>query len=312
VLDPPAAYAGFARQVELVKTYDHPEFDAELCRQKNGPDTWQRVVKVFPKSARSGTKCPCVVVPFYFPEAMIGFNLDDRSTTARPEPDADPLTYYRGLTIVSDLVRRGYACLSADAYFITYATEGAPAEQWRKWQHVGDALSRDWPTWTGMGKLVFDTKLLLDLAEADRRVDADRIGIAGHSLGGKMAVFTGMVDPRVKAVLANDPGVCWDRTNWNDSWYFGKKLEKMIRDGLDLADLVSCGGGKPFCLLCGESDGEWSRQLLMRASGYERHPENLVIIDPKLGVHNPRPWALECGYEFLDRHLGAGKLGTRK
>lgn len=51
----------------------------------------------------------------------------------------------------------------------------------------------------------------LILADADPssplfgKLDADRIGLAGHSLGGKLAVLAAKEDPRVKAIFGVDP-----------------------------------------------------------------------------------------------------------
>ena len=62
----------FEPSFTLLKKYDHPEFDGELYLQKNGPDTFQRVFMVFPKNCQKPV--PGVVVPFYYPEAMLGFD----------------------------------------------------------------------------------------------------------------------------------------------------------------------------------------------------------------------------------------------
>ena len=71
-LDAPPDYAAFARKVEKTGSYELGDILVEEYRQANGPDTYQRLMMALPKSAAG--KLPAVVVPFYYPEAMLGFN----------------------------------------------------------------------------------------------------------------------------------------------------------------------------------------------------------------------------------------------
>ena len=61
----------FEHKITPVKRFEYQDFDAELYLQNNGPGTVQRVLKVLPKNINKAL--PAVVVPFYFPEAVIGF-----------------------------------------------------------------------------------------------------------------------------------------------------------------------------------------------------------------------------------------------
>src|SRR5690606_7999981 len=101
----------------------------------------------------------------------------------------------------------------------------------------------------------------------DPRVDHARIGIAGHSLGGKMALYTGCLDPRIKAILCSDFGIVWEMSNWDEPWYWGKKLQALKAANIDHADLLRSGGRKPFALLAGLYDDETALDDLVRA-GY--------------------------------------------
>ena len=154
---------------------------------------------------------------------------------------------------------------------------------------------------SGVGKLIADTQLVIDALCADERVDAESIGIAGHSLGGKMAFYTGCLDERVRAILASDFGIGWHQTNWQADWYFGKDVEGLIADGFDHAGLLSVGG-KPFCLIAGLYDTDESYEIMCRAEGYAKDDGRLRFINHATG-HRPPLWALEAGYEFLDMWL---------
>jgi hypothetical protein len=203
---------------------------------------------------------------------------------------------------MSDLAKRGYITVTAEAYYLTYSQKNAPDGSWGKWGHVGRRLKEDHPGWTGIGKLTFDTRLLIDLVAADPRVDPERIGITGHSLGGKMAFYAGCLDSRIKVIVASDFGIGWDQTNWKDIWYWGDRLNEVKSRGMDHAGLLSLSGGKPFCLIAGQADNEESGVIMRRAKGYEKHPERLKLINHATG-HRPPRSATEEGYRFLDRYL---------
>jgi len=283
-LDAPKEYADFPRSVKHITTYAYEDFDVELHSQANGPTTCQRVMIAVPHGLKG--RAPCVIAPFYYPEAMLGF-----------EPASGTnLACYARVSYMSDLARRGYVTISADAYHRTYCGKATGA--WTDWKRAGEALQRDWPTWTGVGKLTFDTRLLVDLAVADPRVDADRIGMIGHSLGGKMAYYAGMTDPRVKVVVASDFGLGWTQTNWNDVWYWGAKLDAARSQGLSNADLFVQAGCKPFCLIAGLYDDADSELILRGATPPERRAA-FKVIRHGTGHHPPRE-ATESGYRFLD------------
>ena len=299
-LDPPAEYAAFPRSVEKLATYSFSDFDVEEYRQANGPGTFQRLMMAVPKNAKG--RLPAVVAPFYYPEAMLGFNPKTGGLEFQYTSPKTNLTYFTEVAYMSDLAKRGYITVTAEAYYLTYSQKNAPDGSWGKWGHVGRRLKEDHPDWTGIGKLTFDTRLLIDLVAADPRVDPERIGITGHSLGGKMAFYAGCLDSRIKVIVASDFGIGWDQTNWKDIWYWGDRLNEVKSKGMDHAGLLSLSGGKPFCLIAGQADNEESGVIMRRAKGYEKHPESLKLINHATG-HRPPRSATEEGYRFLDRYL---------
>ncbi len=278
----------FALSLSFICTYEAAEVKIDLYNQANGVGTYQRVMLAYP--AGGDEPLPGIAVPFYFPEAMLGFE----PTTG------EELPFYRGITMLTDLARRGYAAVCADAYHLTYVAHEGARDDFTRWRTAAEALREREPQLTGMGKLVADTRLLLDLLEGDPRVDSSRLGIAGHSLGGKMAFYTGCLDHRVKAILASDFGMPWDSTNWKDIWYWGDLVQTIRNAGLDHTELLNCGSGVPFCLLAGKYDGPDSLAMMQAAAGYEDCPEKLRYIWHE-GGHRPTADALEEGYRFLDR-----------
>lgn len=283
---------GYISTGEIVNgnKYSLDLYNIEYYQQSNGLWTSQRVMMVFPKNC-SG-KVPAVVVPFYFPEAMIG--IDPRTGESLPK--------YYGIEIMAKLAERGIASISAESYHLTYIKSDKDRDDFTRWEDAGQALLKDYPQWCGVGKLVYDTRLLVDMLEADPRIDRDKIGIAGHSLGGKMAFYTGCLDPRIKVILASDFGFLWEQTNWEKCWYWGDKLEILKEKGIDNTVVLSMSGGKPFFLIAGEADDERSYEAMLKAKGYEKYTQRLGFFNHASG-HRPTAEALEKGLDFLEEYL---------
>ena len=116
-----------------------------------------------------------------------------------------------------------------------------------------------------------------------------------------MAYYAGMTDPRVKAVVASDFGLCWTQTNWDDVWYWGKKLAAVRSHGMSNADLYVQAGFKPFCLIAGEFDDEDS-ELVLRGATPSGKRDAYKVIRHGTG-HRPPDWAKKEAYRFLDANL---------
>lgn len=288
-IEPPEGYVSTGA-VRPGEKYSFRTFDVEYYTQSNGPLTSQRVIMAFPKNCPE--KVPAVVVPFYFPEAMIG--MDPRTGERLPR--------YAGIEMMARLAERGIASISAESYHLTYINSDKDRDDFTRWEDAGLALLRDYPQWSGIGKLVFDTRLLVDMLETDVRIDEDRIGIAGHSLGGKMAFYTGCIDPRIKVILTSDFGFLWDQTNWEKCWYWGEKLDDLKKNGIGNVTVLSMSGGKPIYLIAGEADDERSHDAMAKARGYRLHPERIGFFNHATG-HRPTAEALEKGLDFLEDNL---------
>ena len=91
----------------------------------------------------------------------------------------DPLSLYRGFA--TDLARHGYVTISVEVG-----------------QHKVYEDGR-----TLMGERLNDVVRCVDYLVSRKEVDADRIGCAGLSLGGEMAMWLGAMDTRVKATVSS-------------------------------------------------------------------------------------------------------------
>lgn len=273
---------------KLVEVYDRNDVTVELYSQVDQQGRNQRIMMAIPKNLDK--PAPAVVIPFYFPEGMLGFNPKTNESIER----------YRHLDMMMHLVNRGYITISADAFYLTYTDSEDPKKEENPWLMAANLIYSENPSWTGVGRLISDTKLLVDLLVSDSRVDGERIGIAGHSLGGKMAFYTGCFDDRIKVIVASDFGFKWEQTNWNDPWYYGDKVETLKSLGMEHSQLLEIAQ-KPFCLIAGQYDDDSSLEAIRKAKGYETD-EKLLFINHASG-HYPTEDAINKGYDFIDKYL---------
>lgn len=112
------------------------------------------------------------------------------------------------------------------------------------------------------------------------QVDSTRIGITGHSFGGKWAMFASCLFNKFACAAWSDPGIVFDdkrgtAVNYWEPWYLGyyptpwenvwrrtadlthaKGLyPKLIREGYDLHELHALMAPRPFLVSGGSSDG---------------------------------------------------------
>jgi hypothetical protein len=158
---------------------------------------------------------PAVLVVFYEPETSVGLN--------PKQPFCD-----FGL----QLARRGFVTLSI----------GTPGGDARK-PDIGAAVCQPLSFHAYVAANAWQA--LSNLPE----VDSGRIGIVGHSYGGKWALFAGALWERFAAVAVSDPGIVFDETrpnvNYWEPWYLGlDPAEKRPQAGIPSADNPRAGAYK--------------------------------------------------------------------
>jgi dienelactone hydrolase len=195
---------------------------------------------------------PAVLVVYYEPETSAGFN------PSQPQRD-----------FALQLAQRGFVTLSI----------GTPGGDARR-PELGEAHCQP---------LSFHAYVAANCwnALANRpEVDAKRIGVVGHSYGGKWAMFAAALWDKFAAVAVSDPGIVFDETrpnvNYWEPWYLGfdpkqprpkaglvtrdnprtGAYKKMMEAGRDLHELHALIAPRPF-LVSGGSEDPSSRWLAL-------------------------------------------------
>ncbi|QDT33367.1 alpha/beta hydrolase family protein [Thalassoglobus polymorphus] len=158
-------------------------------------------------------------------------------------------------------------------------------------------------------------------------VDADRIGIVGHSYGGKWAMFASCLFDKFACAAWSDPGIVFDDTrqsiNYWEPWYLGYHPKpwrkrgliteenpgrglylKLRKEGRDLHELHALMAPRPFLVSGGAEDPVERWKALNHTVEINRMlgVENRVYMTnrPK---HSPNEEANTILYSFFEKHL---------
>ena len=237
---------------------------------------------------------PAVLVPFYEPETSVGLG-------QRPLRDFARL-----------LTRAGFVTLSI----------GTPA---------GDARTPDRGVVTAqpLSYYAYVAANAWVALAALPYVDATRIGVVGHSYGGKWSMFAGALWDRFAAVATSDPGIVFDETrpnvNYWEPWYLGFEPQvtrpraglpsaenprtgayKALRErGRDLHELHALIAPRPFFVSGGAEDPPDRWVALNHALAVNRllgHTDRVGMSNR--ATHDPTPESNAQLVDFFVHALG--------
>ena len=205
----------YEKKEEVIEQFEVLEWKGTVFRQTTGADSTQQVLLMEPEKS-SGTFFKAgAVVPFYKPDLMAGVNLLTKNNIEEhPE-----------VQFGKALVRKGFTVVCTEAFPYNYVEEPEKYKKGALWEKAAEMLLSENPGWTGIGKLISDTRRAVDLI-LKQEIDKEKLLAIGHSLGGKMAFASGGFDERIKIVIASDFGMGWKFTNWNSPWYYGKQIDR--------------------------------------------------------------------------------------
>jgi hypothetical protein len=234
---------------------------------------------------------PAVIVPYYEPRSSIGLGQELRD-------------------FAYQLTKRGFVSLSI----------GSPGGSARDPAKIGAQCQP-------LSFLAYVAANAFNALASLPYVDPKRIGIVGHSYGGKWAMFASCLDERFACAAWSDGGIVFDemRSNVNywEPWYLGfdkgpqrkpgipspqnprtGAYKRMIETGHDLHELHALMAPRPF-LVSGGSEDRLERWRALnhtvavnRALGYT----NRVAMTTREG-HTPTPESNEQIYLFFEHFL---------
>jgi dienelactone hydrolase len=243
---------------------------------------------------------PAVLVVYYEPETSIGQN------------PKQPLRDF-GL----QLAKRGFVTLSI-------GTPGGDARQ----PDLGSAICQPLSFHAYVAANCWHA--LANLPEVDKK----RIGVVGHSYGGKWAMFAGAQWEKFAAVVVSDPGIVFDETkpnvNYWEPWYLGlDPKEKRPKPGLPTADNPRTGAYKQM-IETGRDLHELHALIAPRpflvSGGSEDSPSRWIALNHALAVnkllgqtnrvamrnrkeHSPNAESNEVLYAFFEHFLRGSDRG---
>jgi hypothetical protein len=167
-------------------------------------------------------------------------------------------------------------------------------------------------------------------------VDPQRVGIVGHSFGGKWAMFASCLYDKFACAAWSDPGIVFDEkrpnVNYWEPWYLGWEpgrtrkpglptasnprtgpYKMLIETGHDLHELHALMAPRPFLVSGGAEDQPERWKALNHAVAVNRllGHENRVAMSSRAD-HSPNEESNQQVYLFFEHFLNAGPAKSVK
>ncbi|MCA9071532.1 MAG: alpha/beta fold hydrolase, partial [Planctomycetaceae bacterium] len=215
------------------------------------------------------------------------------------------LTGERNMHYALDLAKRGYVTLSPD-----YPSLGEHAYN----------FSANPEYISGTMKAIWDNIRAVDLLQSLPSVDADRIGVMGHSLGGHNAMFTAAFEPRLKVIISSCGFSTFskdDVPSWTGRRYMPRIASVYKNDAthipFDFPEIIATFTPRPFLACAATEDRDFDVTGVQDAIRSARPIYQLLGRDSRLQAtfpeskHDFPPKAREMAFDFLDQHLRIDK-----
>lgn len=294
-------------RLELSETQDRGGVTQHRVEIEVAPGVMQQGYLLLPPARFRGPR-PAVLVPFYAPEVSVAYE--------GPRPLAGQAKrFFKD----GPPVHRDFALQLARRGFVTLAI-GTP----------GDDAYRPDLRGASCQPLSYHAYLAANCHTALARrpeVDPARIGIMGHSYGGKWAMFASCLDERFACAVWSDGGVVFDESrgavNYWEPWYLGLDpavtrkpglvtpangrtgAYRVLRaEGRDLHELHALMAPRPFLVSGGSEDppARWGALLHAVAVNRLLGRENRVAMTNR-PVHSPSAESNEQAFRFLEHFL---------
>jgi formylglycine-generating enzyme required for sulfatase activity/pimeloyl-ACP methyl ester carboxylesterase len=267
----------------LIREVAQRNFAGQMFELETEPGIWEKIYVLRP-ARRNGHPLPVMIVPFYDVDTSAAIDLGGRNYGRLVNAFAYTAAQY------------GYIAVAVRWFGESYGESYSEAVANLAVRHPGS---------TGLGKWISDARRVVDFIETLPDADAGRIGIMGHSLGGKMALYAAAFEPRIRATVSSELGVGFRMSNYEDYWYLGDKLAKAPA-GTDQHELIALIAPRPFLLIGGD---EYDKNESWHYINAARAVYELSGDGEKIGYfnhhsgHTPTGEAVAIAFEWLGHFL---------
>jgi len=284
------------------KVIEKPKVEVLATTERDGGITQRKVrIEIAPRQTGDGyilvpagaKGAPAVFVPYYDPETSVG--LSDK-----------PLRDFAW-----QLARRGFVALAigspgGDARLPVLSAEA----RCQPLSYLGYVSANMWQVLAGMPE-----------------VNAERIGIVGHSYGGKWSLFGSCLWENYACAAWSDPGIVFDETrgsiNYQEPWYLGLDAaltrkpglvradsprtgayKVLVEQGHDLQELHALMAPRPFLVSGGAEDPPKRWLSLKHAIAVNKllgHTDRVAMTNRE--KHDPNEESNEAIYRFFEYWL---------
>lgn len=253
---------------------------------------------------------PAVLVVFYAPEVSVGYD-GPRPLEGQAKRMLTSGEKGEGRDFALQLARRGFVTLSI----------GTPGDDAYKPAQYGAKCQP-------LSLLAYIAANCHTVLAQRPEVDPARIGVMGHSYGGKWSMFASCLYDKFACAVWSDGGVVFDESrgavNYWEPWYLGldptttrKKglltpqngrtgaYRRLVAEGHDLTELHALMAPRPFLVSGGSEDGPARWVALNHAVAVNRFLgyENRVAMTHR-EKHSPNAESNEQAFQFLEHFLG--------
>lgn len=269
--------------VREAETVEDPLFNGKLLYLQTERDSWEKVFLMLPRRPVEKPS-PTIIVPYYDVDTPAGTELGGRNYLP---PGVRSFAYLA--------VQQGWIAVAVRWYGESYGEGYGEAVYNLRERH---------PQLSGLGKWVWDSQRLLDWLETLPEVDCDRIGIIGHSLGGKMTMYAAAFDDRIDVAVCSEHGIGIDFSNYEDYWYHDQRITG--HGATDHHELLGLIAPRPYLLIGGDdadNDNSW-HYINAARKVYELYGNPLEIgyFNHRSG-HTPTPEAVSLALKWFQRFL---------
>ena len=276
-------------QVEFLQKTNREHFIQHRVRVQVAPEQRSEGYLLMPQGAGP---FPAVLVPFYEPETSAGLKTN------------------KLLNFAEELARRGFVTLAI----------GSPGGDARK-PELGQARCQP------LSYLAYVAANCCNALGNMKGVDAKRIGVVGHSYGGKWAMFASCLYEKFACGVWSDPGIVFDESrpnvNYWEPWYLGEDpgrkrkpgvvtpenprtgvYKTLFETGHDLHELHALMAPRPFLVAGGSEDPPERWRALNHAIAVNRllgQTNRVAMTNRK--THTPTPESNEQLYQFFEQFL---------